>query len=121
MNKSIRSNNALGRLKSGEMNKTEVAYKYHLEALKSVGDIEWYVFESVTVKLANNTRYTPDFCVMRKGGQLEMHEVKGFWRDDARVKIKVAADKFPFVFVAVKKRSKKDSVALGGDWEYEYF
>jgi len=36
-------------------------------------------------------------------GELECHEVKGFWRDDARVKIKVAASIYPFRFVAVRK------------------
>jgi hypothetical protein len=42
-----------------------------------------------------------------------MHEVKGFWQDDARVKIKVAASIYPFKFIAVKK-------AKGG-WEREEF
>ena len=41
--------------------------------------------------------------VVRPDGTLEFHEVKGFWRDDARVKIKTAADKFPFVFIAAKQ------------------
>ena len=44
---------------------------------------------------------------------MEMHEVKGFWRDDARVKIKVAADIYPFRFLAIKKA--KDG------WEKESF
>jgi len=46
-----------------------------------------------------------------------MHEVKGFWQDDARVKIKVAADMYPFRFIAVKPRAKKD----GGGWQTEAF
>ena len=40
---------------------------------------------------------------MLASGELEMHEVKGFWREDARLKIKVAAEQFPFRFVAVTK------------------
>ena len=52
-----------------------------------------------------------------RDGILEMHEVKGFWQDDARVKIKVAASIYPFRFVAVKARAKKH----GGGWEVENF
>ena len=48
---------------------------------------------------------------------LEFHEVKGFWRDDARVKIKVAAEHFPFKFVAVRKKKLSE----GGGWDVEEF
>jgi hypothetical protein len=54
---------------------------------------------------------------MRQDGQMEIHETKGFWTDDARVKIKVAADMYPFKFVAIKARAKKD----GGGWAEEVF
>jgi hypothetical protein len=63
--------------------------------------------------LADNTFYSPDFFVMKSGGQLEVHEVKGFWQDDARVKIKIAAEMYPFQFVAIKKSK--------GSWEFEEF
>ncbi|ASK18874.1 DUF1064 domain-containing protein [Halomonas sp. N3-2A] len=108
---------ALGRMKAGKMNKTEAAYASLLESLKHAGEIVWYSFEGMTFKLADNTRYTPDFAVMRADGLIELHEVKGFWRDDARVKIKVAAELFPFRFIAVKKQSKK----AGGGWSTEAF
>lgn len=97
---------ALGRLPAGTMNKTEAEYARILEARKAKGEIEWYKFEGMTFKLANNTRYTPDFAVMLTGGVMEMHEVKGYWMDDARVKIKVAAEMYPFSFIAVKKEKK---------------
>ena len=48
---------------------------------------------------------------------MELHEVKGHWQDDARVKIKVAAEQYPFRFVAVKARAKKD----GGGFSEEEF
>ena len=48
---------------------------------------------------------------------MEMHEVKGFWQDDARAKIKIAAGQYPFRFIAVRVKAKKD----GGDWEVEEF
>lgn len=94
---------ALGRMKSGQMNRTEAAYATTLEA--------------ATLKLADGCRYTPDFAVLRADGIMEMHEVKGYWTDDARVKVKVAAEKFPFVFKAVYKQAKKD----GGGWRIEEF
>tara|TARA_R110000796_G_scaffold95459_2_gene200686 strand:+ start:21009 stop:21326 length:318 start_codon:yes stop_codon:yes gene_type:complete len=104
-------------MKAGKMNQTEAAYAALLESEKQAGEIVWYSFEGMTFKLADNTRYTPDFAVMRADGLMEMREVKGFWRDDARVKIKVAAELFPFRFIAVKKQSKK----AGGGWSQEVF
>ena len=85
-----------------KMNKTETAYDGHLWALRGRLYV-WHRFEGVTFKLADDTRYTPDFAVQTTSGQIEFHEVKGFWRDDARVKIKVASKMFPFRFLAVTK------------------
>lgn len=108
---------ARGRRKPGEMNKTEAAYAGHLRTLQLAGEIEWFAYEALKFKLAANTFYTPDFIVMLADGSLEAHEVKGFWEDDARVKIKVAADKFPIRFVAMKPVAKKH----GGGWTVEEF
>jgi hypothetical protein len=94
---------ALGRLKSGAMNQTEAAYGRNLDLLKTAGEILWYRFEGLKFRLADNTFYTPDFIVMRADCTIEAHEVKGHWTDDARVKIKVAADQYPFRFLAIKK------------------
>ena len=104
---------ALGRLKTGERNKTEQAYEDLLKAMQIAGEILWYKFEGVKLRLADNTFYTPDFFVMMASGQLEAHEVKGFAMDDSVVKIKVAAEIFPFVFKMAKVRPKK----LGGGWD----
>lgn len=112
-----RSVQVLGRLKSGQMNSTEAEYAKSLEARHRAGEIVWHRFEGLKLRLADNTFYTPDFAVMLASGEIECHEVKGFWTDDARVKIKVAADMYPFAFVAVKKQSKKS----GGGWEVERF
>ena len=108
---------ALGRLKAGQMNKTEAAYAAHLALLQSAGEIMWYRFEGVKLRLADNTFYTADFAVMAADGVIEMHEVKGFWQDDARAKIKIAADQYPFRFMAFKVRARKD----GGGWAREDF
>jgi hypothetical protein len=104
---------ALGRMKKGEMNKTEAAYAGYLEAQKIAGKLVWYEFEPITLRLANRTSYTPDFLVLRDDGVLECHEVKGFWRDDAKVKTKIAAEKFPFRFVVIRK--------VKGGWDFEEF
>lgn len=108
---------ALGRLKTGQLNKTEQAYEETLKRGMQAGVIAWYKFEGLKLRLADNTFYTPDFAVMSADGVMQMHEVKGFWTDDARVKIKVAADMYPFRFVAIKAKPKKD----GGGWEIEEF
>jgi hypothetical protein len=104
---------ALGRLKSGRMNKTEQAYEQLLKLRQRAGEVIWYKFEAINLRLADNTFYKPDFFVMLADGTLEVHEVKGHWTDDARVKIKVAAELYPFQFVAVKR--------VGGDWKSEVF
>lgn len=116
--KNAKSRNfALGRLKTGERNKTEQAYENHLADRQKAGDVLWFKFEGVKLRLADNTFYTPDFAVMLANGQIEMHEVKGYWIDDARVKIKVAAEMYPFRFLAAREKPKKD----GGGWQIEVF
>lgn len=116
-NKAAAGRFALGRLKTGERNKTEQAYENFLTALQQAGSILWFKFEGIKLRLADNTFYTPDFAVMLANGQMELHEVKGFWQDDARAKIKIAAELYPFRFLAAKPKAKKD----GGGWEIEVF
>lgn len=102
----------------GQKNKTEQAYETEvLEVGKASGQILDWVFESVALRLAPRTFYHPDYFVITPA-RFEIHEVKGHWHDDARVKIKVAAQMFPFFhFVAVRKRSKRE----GGGWDHEPF
>ena len=108
---------ALGRLKTGEMNKLEEKYSVYLDWLKSTGDVLWFKFEGLKLRLADNTFFTPDFFVMHADQTLECHEVKGFMMEDSNVKIKVAAALYPFRFYVVKARPKKD----GGGWKREEF
>jgi len=105
------------RHKAGSMNSTEKAYADRLTLLQQGGQIAWFAFEAVKFRLADKTFYTPDFAVMLADSTMEIHEVKGFWEDDARVKIKVAAEMFPFVFRAFKPVAKN----RGGGWEEEVF
>ena len=108
---------ALGRLPVGTMNKTEAAYDAHLWEQRHAGLILWHKFEAVKLRLADSTFYTCDFAVLPVDRAFEMHEVKGFWQDDAKVKIKVAASLYPFRFIAVTARAKKH----GGGWQREEF
>jgi len=92
-----------------EMNRTEATYAMILEAQKRDGSIRDYWFESVTVKLADGVRYTPDFAVLLADDTFELHEVKGgFIRDDARVKLRVAARHTPFTYVLAPFKNKAE-------------
>jgi hypothetical protein len=92
----------LGRLPRGKKNKTETAYELEvLEPQLHAGEILWYRFEAIKLRLADNTFITIDFPVITAAGQLEFREVKGRWTDDARAKTKVAAAQFPFRFIAI--------------------
>lgn len=86
------------------MNKTEEAWAAALEFQRREGSVLWWAYEAITLKLASDCRFTPDFLVQLADGTLECHEVKGWFRDDAKVKIKVAAALFPLVFRLVIKK-----------------
>lgn len=73
------------------MNKWESQYAMNLHCELLGGMISHWGFETVKIRLAKRTWYTPDFFIIRDG-KVEFHEVKGHWRDDARVKTKVAAE-----------------------------
>ena len=78
------------------MNKLEARFAMMLEAQKRSSDIYSWEYEKVTLKLAHDTRYTPDFMVIGRFGAVEFYETKGFMRDDARVKLQTAASMFPY-------------------------
>ena len=96
-----------------EMNRWESQYASVLETARTFGDIQHWRFERVNLKLADKTYYKPDFVVIHNDNSIEFVEVKGFSRDDARVKIKVAAEQFPFWKFTVAFGLKK------GAWQYE--
>ena len=106
---------AHGAVRKRDMNRTEAAYGTLLERRKVLGEVAWFDFEAVTLKLADDTRYTPDFPVLLADGTIEMHEVKGHMRDDAWVKLKLAARLFPFRFILVRRVAKN----AGGGWTFQ--
>ena len=89
-----------------KMNDTEKRYGKYLKGLMLINEIEYYLFESIKLRLADNTTYTPDYFIVYKD-RLAFHEVKGFWRDDARVKYKVARAMFPWFEWKVVKWEKE--------------
>lgn len=106
------------RREPGKMNKLEAEYAAQLAQMQRDGLIQHFEYEGVKLRLADKTYYTPDFFVVRADGLIEFHEVKGFWAEHNRVKIKVAAEqKFWARFFAITKEAKK----RGGGWKYEEF
>lgn len=98
------------------MNKTEALFLAHLQATFPGA---WIEREPVALKLGNGVRYNPDFLVHLPENygahtqQLTAYEVKGHMRDDAAVKIKVAASRFPFIrFVLVWRSSREGGWAM---------
>lgn len=96
----------LGRQPRGKMNKTEAAYAQLLDAQLAAGEILWYRFEGIKLRLADRTFITVDFAVIPRGAPLEFHEVKGRWTDDARAKTKIAAAQYPFRFIAIQRAGR---------------
>lgn len=95
------------------MNRTESEWSRMLEARRISGEVLWWSYEPIKVRMADATFYTPDFLVVLANGELELHEVKGaFVMDDARVKFKLVAEHFPARLVWAQKLK-------GGSWKVE--
>lgn len=60
-----------------KMNKGERAYAEYLQTQVRTGTIAAWWYEHFTWKIADDTRYTPDFLVQYPDGMFEVHEVKG--------------------------------------------
>jgi len=102
---------ALGRLKTGERNRTEQAYENVLKTMLISGEILWYSFDSIKLRLANNTFLSVDFFILTKDFKLQAVDVKGslaIITDDAKVKMKVAAEKFPWEFFYAIPKPKRE-------------
>ena len=100
----------------GQMNSLEEHYADYLCRLVERGEIFSWYYEAFKLRLAHRTFYTPDFLVVNNVTPFPLlcfHEVKGFMRDDAAVKVKVAAETYPeFGFVVVR-------ATKGGGWDCE--
>lgn len=86
------------------MNKLEAAWAEVLRAREMRGEVLWWRYEGISLRLADGAWYTPDFAVVVASGEMELHETKGsFCREAALVRLKVAAETFPMRFVLVKR------------------
>ena len=93
----------------GEMNKLERDWSLVLEQRRLAGEIVAWWYEPMSLRLAKGSSYKPDFMWIDHDGYVGFDETKGFMREAAFVRLKVAAEKFPqFVFVLVKRIPKKD-------------
>lgn len=100
------------------MNKLEAEFFMWLKGHEPHGAVLTY--ECVKLRIGHNCWYTPDFEVLSPEDATDAvfviyYEVKGFWRDDARVKIKAAAQRYPsrrFIAVTRDKQSKA--------WRFEH-
>ena len=115
---------------SVNMNSVEKKYSETLFYRKVAGDIIDYMWEPFKLVLVhgvkgarNEMSYKPDFLVVTPE-RFELHEVKIAWKkgdklvtgwqEDAKLKVKMAAEKFPwFKFVCVTLKGKK--------WVYQEF
>lgn len=94
--------------------KWEAAYAGYLELRKRAGEIYEWQHKPLRLRIGKGTAfYTPDFSVINLDGEIELHEVKGYWREAAKVRIKVAADRHPYKFVVVTKGE------FDGSWKEE--
>lgn len=89
------------RQRSGpKLNKTEQAFLEYLNARYDPKDIR---AQAVTLVIGNGVRYTVDFTNLRAG---LAWETKGHMRDDAAVKLKVAAAQYPEIKFHLVTRAK---------------
>ena len=107
--------------KRGTMNQTEKAYAAQLDIRCAAGEIAFYWFEALTLRLGTDglCNWTPDFLVQLRDGTFELHEVKGpRWEEDARVKVKTCARIYPFTIHAWQRTGSRRS---GFTWTRETF
>lgn len=98
------------------MNKLERAFWERFERHDAGQNLLRTYREPFTLRLAGRTTYKPDFVstlTTLHGSTTTCWEVKGFMRDDAAVKIKVAAELYPWMHFVLVTRVKQK-------WECRY-
>ncbi len=96
------------RQRESPLNKTEQAFLAWLGLKCPLGT---HIAQGITLKLANGVRYTPDFFTISRdipiGCRMTAWEVKGHMRDDAAVKLKVAAKEYPWIMFNLVTMDRK--------------
>jgi hypothetical protein len=105
--------------------KLEGKFLHHLQLHQLAGDIPWIGDHSLRFELGGGAWYRPDFHIAAASrvvpgflGEmppeilLVVYEVKGHWREPARVRVKVAASRHRYAkLIAVQEER--------GWWKYE--
>jgi len=94
------------KIREKKMNKTELAFSKILDKAKIEGEILRWNFEEISLKIGPNTRYIPDFVAVMPNGRWQVFEIKGHLEDDAAVKFKTAAEKYPEISFHMLRRIK---------------
>jgi hypothetical protein len=85
-------------------NQTEREYGLQILAAVAAGDVVWWAYEPFTMAIGAGARYTPDFGIQSKSGEVYFVEVKGpFVREASLVRIRAAATQYPFRFLLAQK------------------
>lgn len=92
--------------------KLEARYAQHLDLLRLAGEIRWWAYEPLSLKIAEGAHYRPDFITIEASGGISARETKGFMREAARVRLLVAARAFPWLRIVLVRNE-------GGAWVEE--
>jgi len=85
--------------------KWELEYAKYLDVMKAAGQIRDWAYEGEHLDIGIGARYTPDFRLVCFDGLIQYREVKGYKREAAMVRLKVAAKLYPqYTFVLVTKK-----------------
>lgn len=91
--------------------KWEHEYAKRLDLLKAAGVLDAWAYEPTSFLIGVGARYKPDFLLLFADNHDEWHEVKGYRREAAMVRIKAAALAYPAErFVLVTK--------IKGEWHH---
>lgn len=95
-----------------KLNRWERQWLSILRQLVTTRTLTWIGVQNITLKLANDLRYTCDFFTVDVNGKFQGWEVKGFKRPKNMQKLKMAARLFPWIeFVLITKEN--------GNWKQE--
>lgn len=74
-----------------------------LEALRRDGQLVAWHYEAFKLHLGGGAWFCPDFMLVWKDGEVSVDECKGFMREAAHVRLRVAAALFPFRIRLVRR------------------
>lgn len=92
-------------------NDWESRYGSQLHLRMMASDIAMYAYQPIRLRLATAVWYTPDYIVRHIDNTIECVEVKGFMREAANLRLKIAVDRFPQFRFTIAKLDK-------GNWTH---